>query len=378
MIYFDNASTTPIYSKALDVMNNVYTGYSGNPSSLYASGVKTKEVLETARSIIANVLNAEPEEIFFTSGGSESNTWAIKGYARLLKKTGRTHIISTPIEHHSVLNTLKDMSDEGFTISFLEVDKDGHISVEQLEDIITEQTGLVSVMYINNEIGSVQPLIPIGEICSKRGIILHTDAVQAVGQTEIDVKHLNISTMSFSGHKFNAPCGIGGLYIRKDMQPISPLIHGGQQEFGVRGGTENVPMALAMAVALDINDKHSVDICDNKESIKRYLYDSLSNIDGVRINGTPIYEMAGGIINASIGGVNGQSLVLALDTLGVCISSGAACYSNSKEPSHVLKAIGMTDEEAINSIRISIGSQNTQEEAEAFIKLLIQAIEMLR
>lgn len=378
MIYFDNASTTPVHSIVRDFINSFYLAYNGNPSSLCSNGEKIKKILERSRENIANILNAEPDEIFFTGSGSESNTWALKGYANLLKKSGRTHIISTRIEHHSILNILKDMEEQGFEVSLLDVDCNGRISRGQLEEIITENTGLVSIMYVNNEIGTLQPIREIGDICSRSGIIFHTDAVQAVGHILPNVKETDVSMMSFSGHKFNAPSGIGGLYIRKDIQPISPLIFGGQQEFGVRGGTENVCLALAMSLALSLTKDNSFSEYLNTANIKKYLYEELNSINYVKINGSPMYNPWVGIFNIAVDGINGQSLVMALDSMGVCVSTGSACASHSLEPSHVLKAIGLTDDEARSSIRISIGPQNTKEEAEIFIEKLKDAIDLLR
>lgn len=376
LIYADNAATTSVSKHVLDAMIPILTENYGNPSSLYSVGRNAKKSVETARETIADCLNAQPSEIFFTSGGSEADNWAIKGVAYEQAKKGKKHIITSKFEHHAVLHTVEALAKKGFEVTYMDVHEDGLVRPEELEAAIREDTALVTIMYANNEIGTVQPISEIGAICKKHGVLFHTDAVQAMGNIHIDVKEQNIDLLSMSAHKFHGPKGIGALYIRKGIK-IQNLIDGGAQERGRRAGTENVAGAVGMSVALK-------DACDSMdERVKKIsamrdrLIEGALKIDRSRLNGHPTKRLPG-TVNMCFEGIEGESLLLMLDMQGICASSGSACTSGSLDPSHVLLAIGLPHEIAHGSLRISLSDENSEEDIDYILEKLPKIIERLR
>ena len=376
-VYADNAATTCVSKTALDAMMPYLTEYYGNPSSLYAFAQKVTEDVARARQTVADCLGAKsPREIIFTSGGSEADNQAIISAAKLGAKKGKKHIISTKFEHHAVLHTLKKLEKEGWDVTLLDVHEDGVVRVDELRDAIREDTCLVTVMFANNEIGTVQPITEIGAICRERGVPFHTDAVQAAGHMPIDVKAMNIDMLSMSGHKFHSPKGVGVLYVKRNI-PLLSLIEGGTQERGKRAGTENMAGIVALAAAL----KES---CDNMEAnnakiipMRDKLFAELSKIPHSKINGSLEHHVPG-TVNMCFEGIEGESLLLMLDDKGVCASSGSACTSGSLDPSHVLLALGLPHEIAHGSLRLSIGEYNTMEEIDHIIKVVPEVVEYLR
>ena len=375
-VYADNAATTCVSKTAREAMMPYLTERYGNPSSLYAFAQIVTEDLANARATVAQCINAEPREIYFTSGGSEADNQAIISAAKLGAKKGKKHIISTKFEHHAVLHTLKKLEKEGWEVTLLDVHEDGVVRVDELRDAIREDTCLVTVMFANNEIGTVQPITEIGAICRERGVPFHTDAVQAAGHMPIDVKAMNIDMLSMSGHKFHAPKGVGVLYVKRNI-PLLPLIEGGAQERGKRAGTENMAGIVALAAAL----KES---CDNMEAnnakiipMRDKLFAELSKIPHSKINGSLEHHVPG-TVNMCFEGIEGESLLLLLDDKGVCASSGSACTSGSLDPSHVLLALGLPHEIAHGSLRLSIGEYNTMEEIDHIIKVVPEVVEYLR
>ena len=375
-IYADNAATTRMSETALAVMNDALKNDFGNPSSLYTIGQKAKEKLEEARARIAQIINAEPREILFTSGGSEADNQALLTAAMIGKRKGHNHIISSAFEHHAVLHTLKKLEKNGFEVTLLPVHENGIVRPEELEAAIREDTCLVTIMTANNEIGTIQPIKEIGEICKRHGVLFHTDAVQAVGHLPIDVKYQNIDMLSASAHKFHGPKGVGFLYARKGVR-LSNLIEGGAQERGKRAGTENLPGILAMTAALkeavadmDTNNAH-------KEKIRDYLIEGLSEIPHSALNGEKEHRLSGNV-NFSFEGIEGESILILLDMKGICASSGSACTSGSLDPSHVLLAIGRIHDVAHGSLRLSIGEDITIEEADYIIKNVKEVVAHLR
>ena len=375
-IYADNAATTRMSETALAVMNDALKNDFGNPSSLYTIGQKAKEKLEEARARIAQIINAEPREILFTSGGSEADNQALLTAAMIGKRKGHNHIISSAFEHHAVLHTLKKLEKNGFEVTLLPVHENGIVRPEELEAAIREDTCLVTIMTANNEIGTIQPIKEIGEICKRHGVLFHTDAVQAVGHLPIDVKYQNIDMLSASAHKFHGPKGVGFLYARKGVR-LSNLIEGGAQERGKRAGTENLPGILAMTAALteavadmDKNNAH-------KEKIRDYLIEGLSEIPHSALNGEKEHRLSGNV-NFSFEGIEGESILILLDMKGICASSGSACTSGSLDPSHVLLAIGRIHDVAHGSLRLSIGEDITIEEADYIIKNVKEVVAHLR
>lgn len=375
-VYADNAATTKISKAALDAMMPCYTEFYGNPSSLHSVGQDAFHQVKNARKTMAECLNCSPDEIFFTSGGSESDNWVIKGVAHLLAAKGKKHIISSKFEHHAVLHTLNALEKEGFKITLLPVYENGIVKLEDLENAITDETALVTIMYANNEIGTVQPIREIGEICHKKGVLFHTDAVQAVGHIPVDVKADNIDFLSLSGHKFHGPKGVGALYCKKGVR-LPNLIEGGAQEKGRRAGTENVPAIVGMAAALK-------DACDHMEentkkliSMREQLIEGILKIDKSRINGDRKNRLPGNV-SACFEGVEGESLLLYLDLAGISASSGSACTSGSLDPSHVLLSIGLPHEIAHGSLRLSLCEENTPEQMEYIIEQLPPIIQRLR
>lgn len=375
-VYADNAATTKISKAALEAMMPAFETYYGNPSSLHTTGQEAAEQLLAARQSVAGNLNAEAREIYFTSGGSEADNQAIRTGAILGAKKGKKHIISTAFEHHAVLHTLNKLEKEGFEITLLDVHKDGIITAQEVADAIREDTCLVTIMFANNEIGSIEPIAEIGAVCREKGVLFHTDAVQAAGHIKIDVKAMNIDMLSLSAHKFHGPKGVGALYCRKGIL-LQNLIEGGAQERGKRAGTENLPAILGLAKALD-------DACNAIDKNTEYvsalrdrLIEGLSAIPHSVLNGDPVKRLPGNV-NMCFEGIEGESLLLLLDAKGIEASSGSACTSGSLDPSHVLLAIGLPHEVAHGSLRLSICEENTPEEIEYIIDTVPGIVEYLR
>ena len=376
MIYADNAATTKMSDAAVNTMTKVIRETWGNPSSLYQTGQRAKEVLEAARSEVAAAIGAEAREIVFTSGGSEADNQAIRSAAELGKKKGKTHIISTAIEHHAVLHTLKRLEAEGFTVTLLPVHENGIVEASEVEAAITDETCLVTIMFANNEIGSIQPIREIGALCRAKGVLFHTDAVQAVGHVPVDVVLDNIDFLSASAHKFYGPKGVGFLYARKGIK-LTNLIEGGAQERGRRAGTENVPGIAAMATALTEAVSHIAENTTRLTAVRDRLIAGLSEIPHAALNGDAKRRLPSNV-NFCFEGIEGESLLLLLDDRGIAASSGSACTSGSLDPSHVLLAIGRVHDVAHGSLRLSIGEDITDEEAEYIIKNVKEVVEYLR
>ena len=375
-VYADNAATTSVSKTALEAMLPYLTENYGNPSSLYAFGQKAKEALEQARADVAACLNAEPREIVFTSGGSEADNQAIVSAARNGAKKGKKHLISTKFEHHAVLHTLKALEKEGFEVTLLDVHEDGVVRVDELAAAIRPDTALVTVMFANNEIGTVQPIAEIGALCREKKIPFHTDAVQAAGHMPIDVKAMNVDMLSISGHKVHAPKGVGALYVRRGVV-VSNLIEGGAQERGKRAGTENVAGIVAMAAALKEAVRHMDEHTAKIVPMRDRLFAELSKIPHSKINGS-LEKHVPGTVNMCFEGIEGESLLLMLDDEGICASSGSACTSGSLDPSHVLLSIGLPHEVAHGSLRLSIGEYNSMEEIDHIIEVVPRVVAYLR
>ena len=375
-VYADNAATTCVSKTALDAMMPYLTEQYGNPSSLYAFAQNSKEALENARKTVADIIGAQPKEIYFTSGGSEADNQAIVSMAKVGALKGKKHLISTKFEHHAVLHTLKKLEKEGFEVTLLDVHEDGVVRLEDLEAAVREDTALVTIMFANNEIGTVQPIKEIGEFCRARKIPFHTDAVQAAGHMPINVQEMNIDLLSMSGHKFHAPKGVGVLYAKTGM-PLFNIIEGGAQERGKRAGTENVAGIAAMAAALkescDNMEENSAKMCAMRDK----LFAELGKIPHSKINGSLEHHVPG-TVNMCFEGIEGESLLLMLDDKGVCASSGSACTSGSLDPSHVLLSLGLPHEVAHGSLRLSIGEYNTMEEIDHIIKVVPEVVAYLR
>ncbi len=375
-VYADNAATTAMSKTAINAMTASFESVYGNPSSLHSIGQAAKEALEDARAKVAACLGCEPREVYFTSGGSEADNQAIISAANLGRRKCKMHIISTAFEHHAVLHTLEKLRREGFEITLLEVSEGHNVTAQQVREAIREDTCLVTCMYANNEIGSVLPIAEIGAVCKEKGVLFHTDAVQAAGHLHIDVKEENIDMLSLSGHKFHGPKGVGALYVRKGIL-LSNLIEGGAQERGKRAGTENIPGILAMAAALE-------EACANLEkntakvtAMRDRLIEGLSQIPHSALNGDPVNRLPGNV-SFCFEGIEGESLLLYLDALGVCASSGSACTSGSLDPSHVLLAIGRVHDVAHGSLRLSLCHYNTEEEVDHILSVVPQVVERLR
>lgn len=376
MIYVDNAATTRMSDTAIKVMIEHMKESYGNPSSLYEFGQQAKEVLEKARGDVAEIINAEPDEIIFTSGGSEADNQAIISAAELGRKNGKKHIISSAFEHHAVLHTLEKLKKQGYKITLLDVHEDGLVRPQEVEAAINDETCLVTIMYANNEIGTIQPIKEIGEICRRKKVIFHTDAVQAIGHVPVDVVKENIDMLSSSSHKFHGPKGVGFLYVKKGIS-LTNLIEGGAQERGKRAGTENVPGIAAMAAALkEINDnmeKNTAYI----SVIRDKIINGLSEIPHSILNGDAKKRLPSNI-NFCFEGIEGESLLLLLDDKGIQASSGSACTSGSLDPSHVLLAIGRVHDVAHGSLRISLGEDITDKDADYIIKSVKEVVDYLR
>ncbi|MCR4883954.1 MAG: cysteine desulfurase [Clostridiales bacterium] len=376
VIYADNAATTKMSETAVHTMISVMENNYGNPSSLYSIGQKARETLEEAREEIAGVIGAKPQEIFFTSGGSEADNQAIRSAAELGRKNGKNHIVSTAFEHHAVLHTLRKLEKEGFQVTLLDVHSDGLVRPEEVEKAIREDTCLVTVMYANNEIGTIQPIRKIGAICRKHGVLFHTDAVQAVGHLPIDVVRDQVDFLSASAHKFHGPKGVGFLYARKGVR-LSSLIEGGAQEQGKRAGTENVPGIAAMAAALkeaaEGMERNTAVMTEKRDRLIR----GLKGIPHSALNGDEKQRLPGNV-NFCFEGIEGESLLLLLDDKGIQASSGSACTSGSLDPSHVLLAIGRVHDVAHGSLRLSIGEDTTDADIDEMIASVTQVVTYLR
>ena len=376
VIYADNAATTAMSDKAIGAMLPYLKEVYGNPSSLYSAGQVAKEALEEARAKIAKYLNAEPREIYFTSGGSEADNQALRSLALNGERKGKKHIISTAFEHHAVLHVLKKLEKEGFEVTYLDVHENGLVTAEQVEKAIRPDTAFVTVMYANNEVGTIQPVREIGEVCKRFNVPFHTDAVQAVGHIPVDVKADNIDLLSLSAHKFHGPKGVGALYCRRGM-PLVTLIEGGAQESGRRAGTENVGGIVSMSVALG-------EACENMSAnteklikLRDKLIDGLTKIPHSKLNGDRNARLPSNV-NISFEGVEGESLILDLNQRGICVSSGSACTTASLEPSHVLLALGLPHEVAHGSLRLSLSEYNTEEEIDYILGEVPKVIEIWR
>ncbi|MCD8161210.1 MAG: cysteine desulfurase NifS [Clostridiales bacterium] len=376
MIYFDNAATTSVSKTALEAMLPCLTENYGNPSSLHLMGQESNQALDEARLTVAKCLNARPDEIYFTSGGSEADNWAITQMAELGAKKGKKHLISTTFEHHAVLHTLKRLEKAGYEVTYLDVHEDGLVRPEELKAAIRPDTALVTIMYANNEIGTIQPITELGAICHEKGVLFHTDAVQAVGHLPIDVKAQNIDLLSLSGHKFHGPKGVGTLYCRRGVR-LTNFIEGGAQERNRRAGTENMPGICGMAAALQEAVDHMEENAQRVASYRDQLIEGLSKIPCSRLNGDAKQRLPGNV-NMCFEGIEGESLLLRLDLAGICASSGSACTSGSLNPSHVLLAIGLPKEIAHGSLRLSLDEVNTQEEVDYTLQQVPQVVALLR
>lgn len=375
-IYADNAATTKISHKAMEAMVSSMENTYGNPSSLHQIGMEANDALQTAREQIARCLGCTPKEIYFTSGGTESDNQAIISAAMLGEKQNKKHIISTAFEHHAVLHTLRRLKEQGFEIQLLDVGAEGNITAAQVEEAIRPDTCLVTVMFANNEIGSVLPIAEIGEVCRAHGVLFHTDAVQAAGHIPVNVKKQNIDMLSLSAHKFHGPRGIGALYVKRGIE-LTSLMEGGGQERGKRPGTENLPAIMGMAAAL----KEECTLMEQNEAkviaMRDRLIQGLSQIPYSILNGSREKRLPGNV-NFCFEGVSGESLLLLLDSRGICASSGSACASGALDPSHVLLSLGLAPEIAQGSLRISLDISNTEEEIDYMLEVIPQVVEQLR
>ena len=375
-VYADNAATTQMSRTAIEAMLPYMETIYGNPSSLHSVGQQASEALQSARERVAKCLNASPREIYFTSGGSEADNQAILSAARLGERKGKKHIISTAFEHHAVLHTLKKLEKEGFEVELLPVGPTGTVTAQQVKDAIREDTCLVTVMYANNEIGSILPIAEIGQVCHDAGVLFHTDAVQAAGHIPVDVKAQHIDMLSLSAHKFHGPKGIGLLYARQGV-PLTSLIEGGAQERGKRAGTENIPAIMGMAAALEEACAHIDENARKVSALRDRLIAGLSNIPHSALNGDPVNRLPGNV-SFCFEGIEGESLLLLLDAKGICASSGSACTSGSLDPSHVLLAIGRPHEVAHGSLRLSLCEWNSDEDVDRILEAVPEVVAYLR
>ena len=375
-VYADNAATTAMSKTAIDAMVPYMDKIYGNPSSLHSVGQEAKEALDGARETVAKCFGCEPREIFFTSGGSEADNQAIISAARFGARKGKKHIISTAFEHHAVLHTLQKLEKEGYEVTYLDVSQGHNITAQQVRDAIREDTCLVTVMYANNEIGSVLPIAEIGAVCKEKGVLFHTDAVQAAGHIHINVKEQNIDMLSLSGHKFHGPKGVGALYARRGI-PLVNVIEGGAQERGKRGGTENIAGICGMAAALKDACDHIDENMPRVAAMRDKLIEGLSKIPHCDLNGDRVNRLPGNV-SFCFEGIEGESLLLLLDYKGVSASSGSACTSGSLDPSHVLLAIGRVHDVAHGSLRLSLCEYNTMEEVDHILKVVPEVVQHLR
>lgn len=375
-IYVDNAATTKTSRTAIEAMLPYMDKIYGNPSSLHSVGQAAADALRKAREEAAEVLGCEPNEITFTSGGSEADNQALVSAAAIGARKGKKHIISTAFEHHAILHTLKKLEKEGFEVTLLDVHENGMVSAQQVADAIREDTCLVSVMYANNEIGSIQPIAEIGAVCKEKGVIFHTDAVQAVGHVHINVKEENIDMLSLSAHKFHGPKGVGLLYARKGVR-LTNIIEGGAQERGKRAGTENIPGIVGMVAALKESNANIDANAEKVSALRDRLIEGLEKIPHSALNGDRTKRLPGNV-SFCFEGIEGESLLLLLDAKGICASSGSACTSGSLDPSHVLLAIGRPHEVAHGSLRLTLSEENTQEEIDYIIEETTKVVKYLR
>ena len=375
-VYADNAATTKMSPAAIETMTWAMENVYGNPSSLHTVGQKANEALQNARATCARLLNCDPKEIYFTSGGSEADNQAIRSAALIGAKKGKKHIISTAFEHHAVLHTLKKLEKEGFEVQLLDVGPIGTVTAQQVADAIREDTCLVTIMYANNEIGSILPIAQIGAVCKEKGVLFHTDAVQAAGHLHIDVQAEHIDMLSLSAHKFHGPKGVGLLYAKRGIL-LTNLIEGGAQERGKRAGTENVPGIMAMAVAFQEACAHIDENAKKVGALRDKLIAGLSKIPHSALNGDPVNRLPGNV-SFCFEGIEGESLLLLLDVKGICASSGSACTSGSLDPSHVLLAIGRVHDVAHGSLRLSLCEWNTEEEIDHILAAVPEVVERLR
>lgn len=375
-VYADNAATTQMSDSVLKAMMPFLTDIYGNPSSLHSVGQIAKEHLEAAREIVAECIGADPKEIYFTSGGSEADNQAIRSAAYIGARKGKKHIISSKFEHHAVLHTLDALKKEGFTVTLLDVYSNGIVKPEDVANAITEETCLVTIMTANNEIGTIQPIAEIGKICKEKGVLFHTDAVQAVGHIPVNVKDMNCDMLSVSAHKFHGPKGVGFLYARKGIL-LTNIIYGGAQERNKRAGTENMASIVGMATAIKDATDHLQENAEKVTAMRNRLIDGLKGIERSRINGDLEHHLPG-TLNMCFEGIEGESLLLLLDAKGICASSGSACTSGSLDPSHVLLSIGVPVEIAHGSLRLSISEYNTMEQMEHIVKSVPEVVSYLR
>ncbi len=376
VIYVDNAATTAMSQTAVNAMLPYLSGVYGNPSSLHTVGQIAKEALEGARERVAKCLNCEPREIYFTSGGSEADNQAIRSAAVNGSRKGKKHIISTAFEHHAVLHTLKKLEKEGFEVTYLDVHSNGLITADEVEKAIRPDTALVTVMFANNEVGTIQPIAEIGAVCRKNGVVFHTDAVQAAGHIPVDVKAQNIDMLSISGHKFHGPKGVGAVYCKRGL-PLNTFVEGGAQERGRRAGTENVGGICAMAAALEEACLNMQKNAEKEIKLRDRLIDGLLKVPHSRLNGDRNARLPGNV-NICFEGIEGESLLLLLDAKGICASSGSACTSGSLDPSHVLLSLGLSHEVAHGSLRLSLSEYNDGSEIDYIIKEVPKVVEYLR
>ncbi|AEF17482.1 MULTISPECIES: cysteine desulfurase NifS [Thermoanaerobacterium] len=374
-IYLDNAATTPLRKEVLDVMMPYLNSRFGNPSSLYSYGQEAKKAIEEARDKVAAAICANADEIFFTSGGTESDNWALKGAAYALKEKGN-HIITSSVEHHAILHTCQYLESQGFEITYLPVDEYGLVDPNELKKAIKGSTIIVSIMYANNEIGTIEPIQELASVSHEKGVLFHTDAVQAVGNVPIDVKKLDVDMLSMSAHKIYGPKGVGALYIRKGLR-IDTLLQGGAQERNRRAGTENVAGIVGFGTAIELITQNIDEHIKKLTMFRDKLIDGILKIPYTRLNGHPTKRLPGNV-NVSFEFVDGESLILSLDMEGICVSSGSACTAGSIDPSHVLLAIGLPEEIARGSLRITIGEENTEEEIDTVINKLPKIVDRLR
>ena len=375
-VYADNAATTQMSDSVLKVMMPLLTDIYGNPSSLHSVGQIAKEHLEAARETVAECIGADPKEIYFTSGGSEADNQAIRSAAYIGARKGKKHIISSKFEHHAVLHTLDALKKEGFTVTLLDVYSNGIVKPEDVANAITDETCLVTIMTANNEIGTIQPIAEIGKICKEKGVLFHTDAVQAVGHIPVNVKDMNCDMLSVSAHKFHGPKGVGFLYARKGIL-LTNIIYGGAQERNKRAGTENMASIVGMATAIKDATDHLQENAEKVTAMRNRLIDGLKGIERSRINGDLEHHLPG-TLNMCFEGIEGESLLLLLDAKGICASSGSACTSGSLDPSHVLLSIGVPVEIAHGSLRLSISEYNTMEQMDHIVKSVPEVVSYLR
>ncbi len=375
-VYADNAATTKVSKPVLDVMMPYFTEEYGNASSIYALGRSAKKALETARETVAKAIGAETSEIYFTSCGSESDNWAIRSVCERLAAKGKKHIVTSVFEHHAVLHTCQALEKLGFEVTYLPVYENGIVKTKDVKNAIREDTALVTIMYANNEIGTIQPIEEIAAVCREKGVLFHTDAVQAMGHVKIDVHAQGIDMLSLSGHKIHAQKGIGALYVRKGI-PVTNLIFGGAQERNRRAGTENLPAIAGFAKAMEIASTDIEKRAEKTAKQRDRLIEGILKLPRTRLNGDPVKRLPG-TVNISIEGVEGESLLLMLDLNGICASSGSACTSGSLDPSHVLLALGLKHEVAHGSLRLSIGDETTDEDIDYILEVVPKVVKRLR